>query len=140
MSDWITLIKPLPQANENVIMLIQETLVTLDINFDQILMKSSIKYSGIKIPATASVRNDTNPTGRTLLEFRVHLYGATTQRLYESMCASCEEKYGKRKGIPSLIDFKAEGNVISPKDGKIRIEFVFCCHPEDHQGGDREYL
>ena len=140
MSDWITLIKPLPQANENVIILRPETHVTLDISFDQILMKSSIKYSGIKIPATDSVGNDINPTGRTLLEFRIHLYGATTQRHYESVCASCKKRYEKKKGVPSLIDFKTEGNVISPKDGKLRIEFVFCCYTKDHQEGDSGYL
>ena len=140
MSDWVTLIKPLPQANESVITLRRETHVTLDINFDQIMMKSSVMYSGIKIPATASVGNDIDPTGRTLLEFRIHLYGATTQRRYESVCASCKKQYEKKKGIPSLIDFKTEGNIISPKDGKIRIEFVFCCYPKDHQEGDGEYL
>ena len=140
MSDWITFIKPLPQANESVITLHRETHVTLDINFDQILMKSSIMYSGIKIPPTASVGNHIDPTGKTLLEFRIHLYGATTQRRYKNVCASCKKRYQKKKGIPSLIDFKTESNVISPKDGKIRIEFVFCCYAKDHRGGDGEYL
>ena len=140
MPDWVALIKPLPHASESVITLRQETHVTLDINFDQIPMRPFTSYSGIKIPATDPVKNSVDPTGRTLLELRIHLYGATTKRRYESVCASCKKRHEKKKGIPSLIDFKAEGDVLTPKEGKIRIEFVFCCFPKDHQEGDSEYL
>ena len=140
MSDWVALIGPRPQTNESVIILRRETHVTLDINFDQISRQPFASYSGIKIPATESVKNYIDTTGRSLLELRIHLYGATTRRRYESVCASCEKRYEKEAGIPSLIDFKTESDIITPKDGKIRIEFIFSCHPKDHQKGDGEYL
>ena len=140
MPDWVAIIKPLPQANESVITLRRETHVTLDINFDQIARQPFAVYSGIKILATDSVKNPLNTTGRTLLALRIHLYGATTKQRYESVCSSCKQIHEKKKGIPSLIDFKTESDVITPKDGKIRIDFVFCCYPKDHQQGDGEYL
>jgi len=114
--------------------------VTLTINLEQIPMQLSEVPSGIKIPATGSVKNNADTTGKSLLEFRINLYGATTKRRYDNVCANCEKREGKRKGIPSLIDFKTEFDMITPKDGKIRLDFVFCCYPKDHRLGDDEYL
>jgi len=114
--------------------------VTLDMNFEQISMRLSEVSSGIKIPATGSVKNYADTTGKSLLEFRINLYGATTKRRYDNVCANCEKREGKKKGIPSLIDFKTESDVVTPKDGKIRLDFVFCCYPKDHGLGDDEYL
>ena len=62
------------------------------------------------------------------------------QMVLPRACPSCEKREGKKKGIPSLIDFHAERDIIEPKDGKIRIEFTFCCYPKDHRLGDTEYL
>jgi hypothetical protein len=73
------------------------------------------------------VKNYAVTTGKTLLEFRIHLYGASTKRRYEAVCASCEKRDGKKKGTPSLIDFKTESDFIEWKDGKVHVEFVFCC-------------
>ena len=140
MPDWIALTKPLPQTEDRVITIRRETRVTLDLNFEQISMRLSEAWSGIKIPATASVKNYANTTGKSLLEFRVNLYGATTKQRYENLCAKCERREGKKKGILSPIDFKAESDMIAPKDGKIHIDFVFCCYPKDHLLGDGEYL
>ena len=84
--------------------------------------------------------NHADPTGKSLLEFRIHLYGATTNQHYETVCQSCEKREGKRKGTPSLIDFHARNDIIEPKDGKIRIGFTFCCYPKDHLLGDSGYL
>ena len=84
--------------------------------------------------------NYADPTGENLLEFRIHLYGATTKRRYETVCPVCERREGSRKGAPSLIDFHAESDIIKPRDGKFRIEFTFCCYPKDHQLEDSEYL
>ena len=97
-------------------------------------------FSGIKIPATGSVKNDADTTGRSLLEFRINLYGATTKLRYDNVCATCEKREGKRKGTPSLVDFKTASDMISPKDGKIRLDFVFCCYPRHHGLGDDEYM
>lgn len=140
MPDWIALIKPPPQVMESVITLRRETHVILDMSLEQIQRRQSAVCSGIKIPATGSVKNYADTTGKTLLELRINLLGATTKRPYESVCTSCEKREGKKKGIPSLIDFKAESDMIAPKDGKIRVEFVFCCYPKHHRLGDREYL
>jgi len=140
---WIALRKPIPQAENLVITRRLEAQATLDINFEQILRQRCAVWSGIKIPATRSVRNYADTTGKSLLAFHINLYGATTKRCYENVCANCEKrerKKKKKKGIPSLIDFKAESDMIAPKDGKIRVEFVFCCYPNHHRLGDGEYL
>jgi len=140
MPCWIALRRPLPQAEDRVITLRRETHVTLDINFEQISAQLSAISSGIKIPATGSVKNYADTTGKSLLEFRINLYGATTKRRYHNVCASCEKREGKKKGNPSLIDFKTGSDMITPKDGKIRLDFVFCCYPKDHLLGDDEYM
>ena len=88
--------------------------------------------SGIKILATGSVKNYANATGKFLLEFCIHLYGATTQRCYETVCPSCKKQEGKKKGTPSLVDFHAECGIIEPKGGKVCIKFTFCCYLKDH--------
>ena len=135
VSDWITFLKPLPKEGENVITLRRETHVALNIHFDRLPREPPIGCRGIKIPATGGVRNYSEPTGETLLEFRIHVYGATGQ-LYNTACANCERREGKRKGTPSLIDFHASQDTIAAKDGKIRVDFSFCCYPkcrqEDH--------
>ena len=140
MPDWIALIKPLPRVEDRVITLRRETHVTLDLNLEQISMQLSKVCSGIKIPATGSVKDYADTTGKSLLEFRVNLYGATTKRRYENVCAKCEKREGKKKGILSPIDFKTASDMIVPKDGKICIDFVFCCYPKDHGPEDGEYL
>jgi len=140
MPDWIGLVKPLPQAGENVVMLRRDTHVAFDIIPEYLPLQPPPGCGGIKIPATASVKNYADTTGKILLVFCIRLYGATTKRRYETVCASCEKREGKKKGTPSLIDFKAESDMVEPKAGKIRVEFVFCCYPKDHQSGDRDYL
>jgi hypothetical protein len=140
MPDWITFIKPPPRAGENVITLRREYHLALDIILEHLPGELPAGCNGIKVPATASVRTFADTTDKTLLEFRIHLYGASTKQRYESVCASCQRREGKRKGIPSLIDYKTDSDVIEPKDGKIRVAFVFCCCPRDHRLGDTEYL
>ena len=139
MPDWIALMKPLPQAGESVITIRRETHVVLDISFDRLPREPPVRCRGLKIPATGGVRNYAEQTGDTL-EFRIRVYGATTRRLYTAVCASCEKREGKKKGIPGLVDFHAECDIIEPKNGKIRVEFKFCCYPKDHRLGDSDYL
>ena len=140
MPKWITFIKPRPQDGGKVITLRRDNHLALDIILEHLPRRPSAGCNGVKVPATGSVRNFANTTGKTLLEFRIRLYGATTQRLYELACASCQKREGKRRGTPGLIDFKTANDMIEPKDGKIRVEFVFCCYPKDHGLGDTEYL
>ena len=140
MPEWITLLKPLPPLGESVITLRREKHVALAINFEQLPIPPAPGCNGIKIPATGSVRNYADMTGKILLEFRIRLYGATTGRYYDTVCARCERRQGKKKGVPGLIDFHAEREIIEPKGGKIPVEFTFCCYPKDHQLGDTEYL
>ena len=137
MPKWITFIKPRPQNGEKVITLRRDNHLALDIMLEHLPKRPC---NGIKVPATGSVRNFANTTGKTLLEFRIRLYGATSQQLYELVCANCQKREGKRRGTPGLIDFKTDSDMIEPKDGKIRVEFVFCCYPKDHKLGDTEYL
>jgi len=137
--DWVTLIKPRPPEGAH-ITLRRETHVTLDIAFERLPRRPPAGCSGIKIPATASVKNFADTAGKTLLEFHIRLYGATTGRRYESICLSCSKREGKKNGAPGLIDFYAEREIIELIDGKVRVEFSFCCYPKDHQMGDNEYL
>ena len=140
MSDWITLIKPLPPAREHVITLRRETHVALDITLKRLPRQLPAGCSAIKIPATGSVKNYASTTGKTLLVCCIHVYGATTKRRYETLCRSCEKREGKRKGPLNLIDFHAEHDIIEPKDAKIRIAFTFCCYPKHRRLGDTEFL
>jgi hypothetical protein len=140
MPDWITLIKPVPLAGESVITMRRETHVALIINFEQLPIQPPPGCHGIKIPPTSSVKNYADTTGKVLLELRIRLYGVTTKRYYETVCERCERRQGKKKGIPSLIDFHAESEIIELKGEKIPVEFTFCCYSKDHQLGDKEYL
>ena len=140
LPQWIVLIKPLPWSGGNAIKLRRESHVALDIIPDRLPGPLPAGFGGIKIPATSSVVNLSETANKTLLELHIHLYGATTKRRYEKMCPSCEKREGKKKGIPSLIDFHAARDIIEPKGGKIRVEFTFCCYPKDHRLGDKEYM
>jgi hypothetical protein len=140
MPEWITLKKPRPPPGERTITLRRETHVTLDIAFERLPRRPPVGCSGIKIPATSSVKNYADETGQTLLEFGIRLYGATTGRRYSTICPSCKKREGKKNGTPGLIDFYAEREILELKDGKVRVEFSFCCYPKDHRMGDSDYL
>jgi len=131
--DWIVFIKPILQASERIITLRRETHIALDIIFERLPRQTPAGFSGVKIPATGSVKNHADVIGGTLLEFSVRVYGAATGQLYTTVCPSCEKREGKRRGTPSLIDFHAPQDVINPKDGKIRIDFNFCCYSNCRQ-------
>ena len=130
MPDWLALVKPSPTK---VITLRRDTHVALDILLERLPRQPPGGYSGIKIPATASVRNFAETSGRPSLEFRIYVTGAARNRRYETVCASCEKREGKKMGTPSFIDFCAANEFIEQKDGKARVEFVFCCYPKCHQ-------
>ena len=140
MPDWIVFIKPYPQAGQRVITFRRETHVALDIFPNQLPTQPPAGCSGIKIPSTRSVKNCADSTGKILLELRIHVYGATTKKRYETGCENCEKREKKTKGTLGLLDFHAQRNVIEPTDGKIRVDFGFCCYPKCHKLGDTEYL
>jgi len=140
MPDWITLIKPRPSPGEHIITLRREIHVAIDIGFDRLPRRPPAGCSGIKIPATSSVKNYADTSRKTLLEISIRLFGATTGRRYETICPSCEKREGKKKGAPAIIDFHAEREILELKDGKVRVEFSFCCYPKDHRIGDNEFL
>jgi len=138
MPGWINLVKPTPLMGENVITLRRDIHVALDIILDRLPRQPPGGCSGIKVPATASVRNYADPIGKYPLEFRIHVNGATNKRRFETVCANCGKREGKRKGTPSFIDFCAPQDIIEQKDGRVRVEFIFCCYPKCHQ--DNGYL
>jgi hypothetical protein len=140
MPDWIRFIQPLPPAGKSVATFHPDNHLALDIILEHLPRKPPAGCNGIKVPTTTSVRNPADTTGKTLLDFRIHLYGATTQRFYESACASCQRQEEKWKETPDLIDYKTESDMIESRDGKIRVEFIICCYPKDHRLGDTEYL
>ena len=138
MPDWLALVKPSPMAGESIITLRRETRVSLDIILDRLPRQPPGGCSGIKIPATNSVKNVAQASGKPPLELRIRISGVTNNRRYETVCASCEKREGKRRGTPSLVDFLAAQDIIEQKDGKARVEFVLCCYPKCHQ--DSGYL
>ena len=140
MPDWISYIKPQPQPGGNVIKLYRETHIALDIIIEHLPWQPPVACSGIKIPPTGSVRNNADATGKTLLEFGIRLYGATTKQRYETVCTSCEKREAKKRGGPSLVDFHAQHDIIELKDGRVHVEFSLCCYSKHHQAGDRGYL
>jgi len=134
LPDWIVFIKPYPQAGEKVITMRRETHIALDIIFERLPSQVPAGASAVRIPATSSVKNHADASGRTLLGFEIRVYGAApTYQRYTAVCANCEKREGKRKGTPSMIDFHAPQDVIEPKDGKIRVDFNFCCYPNCRQ-------
>jgi hypothetical protein len=95
-------------------------------------------YSGIKIPATGSVKNYADATSNYLLEFHIHVYGVTTKRFFETACPRCAEREGKKKGTPGLVDFHVKSEIVEPQSGKIRVQLQLCCYPKC--SGDTGYL
>ena len=140
MPDWIVFIKPHPLRGEQVITFRRETHVALDIIFERLPSQLPPECSGIMIPSTRSVKNSVDKQGKTLLELRIQVYGATTRKRYDTICENCEKREKKTNKTPSLIDFHAQSDVIEPKDGKIRVDFSFCCYPKCHKLGDTEYV
>jgi hypothetical protein len=125
---------------ETQIKLRRDTHIALEIIFERLPTELPVRCNGIKIPPTGSVKNYADTSGKTLLELRIRVYGATTRQRYEIVCTSCQDREGKKKGTPALIDFHAKHDVIEPKDGKVRVEFQFCCYAKDHRLGDSDYL
>jgi len=138
MPEWIVFVKPTQPLEGNIITLRRETHVALDIILDKLPRQPPGGYSGIKIPATASVRNSATTIVKSLLEFRIHVFGAASKQRFETVCANCAKREGKRRGTPRFIDFCAPQDIIEQKDGKVRVEFIFCCYPKCHQ--DYGYL
>jgi len=74
---------------ENVITSRREARIALDIILDRLPRQPPGGCRGIKIPATASVKNYANKIGKTPLEFRIHVNGATSKRRLEAVCTNC---------------------------------------------------
>jgi len=140
MPNWVALIKPLPHPGETVITHRRDNHFALEIILEHLPKEPPDGCSGIKVPATASVKNYADTTDKTLLRCCIRLYGATTKQPYEVMCESCQKREGERRRTSGLIDFIAEYDMIELKDGKIRVEFKFCCYPKCHGLGDTGYL
>lgn len=140
MPDWIAFLKPHPQPGEHFITFRRETHVAFDVILERLPSQLPRECSGVKIPPTRSVKHVADMTSETLLELRIHVYGATTKKSYETVCENCEKREKRTTGVPSLIDFHAKYDIIEPKDGKIRVDFSFCCYPKCHKLGDTEYL
>ena len=140
MLNWITLIEPRPREGENIVSLRLGRRIALDVDFQKGPIPPLPACSGIKIPTTKSVENYADTTGETLLKLCIHVYGATTQRRYETVCTSCEKRVGKQNGIPSLVDSHSSRETVRLKNGKVRVQFGLCCSPKCHKLGDTEYL
>ena len=79
-------------------------------------------YDGLKIPNTASVRNQASEAGKKLLCLQIHVLGATTKASYDSLCHECKEGEGNRDACP---DIRARSNVlVSQKNNRVLVAFT----------------
>ena len=93
----------------------------------------------IRVPHTKSVKRSGSRSGRTILELRLEVLGATTGRALMSACHTCSVRESSASaGIP-MVDFAAKEDLINLKNGKACIAFRFLCLPGHHGTMDKEY-
>ena len=93
------------------------------------------------IPSTASVKREEYDDEGDVVHLSVRVFGADTQSEHQSVCNKCSKREGKKKGVPSLVDFHAASNVIKASDdGLVQVKFKFCCYPNHQNLNDSSYL
>jgi hypothetical protein len=93
----------------------------------------------IKVPQTKSVKKSGSRRGRTILDFRLEVLGATTGKAFMSVCRACSTRESSLPASLPMVDFVAKEDLINVEQGKAYISFRFLCLPR-HQGTiDNEY-
>ena len=93
------------------------------------------------VQSTASVKTVEDYGEDDVLHLSVQVFGADTQSEYKSICNACSKRQGKKKGVPSLVDFYAASNVIkAPDDGLVQVRFGICCYPNHQSPNESAYL
>jgi len=93
----------------------------------------------IGIPKTKSVKGFGSRRGRTVLDLRLEVVGATTGKALMSACRSCSIRESSPSTNLPMVDFVAKEDLINVKRGKAYIAFRFRCLPGHHGTMDEEY-
>ena len=93
----------------------------------------------IKVPRTKSVKRSGSLLGRTVLDFRLEVLGATTGSPLMFACHKCSLRDSPSSPNLSMVDFVSKEDVISVQQGKASIAFRFLCPPIHHGTMDEEY-
>jgi hypothetical protein len=93
----------------------------------------------IKVPQTKSVKKSGSRRGRTILDFRLEVLGATTGKALMSLCRACTTREPSLPASLSMVDFVAKEDLINVEQGKAYIAFRFLCLPGHHGTMDEEY-
>src|SRR5258706_4325835 len=93
----------------------------------------------MRVPRTKSVKKSGSRGGRTILDLRLEVLGATTSKALMSACHACfVRESSPPAGVP-MVDFVAKEDLINLKQGKASIAFRFLCLPGHHGTMDKEY-
>jgi hypothetical protein len=122
----------------------RECQVVLEIDLRSLptlLSQQVMVWKGVVIPLTAGVKTEDDDSERDFLHLSVRVFGAGTKKEYNAVCMGCSKREGKKKGMPSLVDFHADSNVIkAPESGLVRIKFKFTCYPKHQHPNESAYL
>ncbi len=94
----------------------------------------------IRVPRTKSVRRSGSRSGRTVLDLRLEVLGATTGKALMSACHTCSIRESPSSASLSIVDFVAKEDLINVKQGKASIAFRFLCLSGHHGTMDKEYM
>ncbi len=93
----------------------------------------------IKIPNTKSVKRSGSRRGRTVLDLKLEVLGATSGKAMMSACRACSIRESSPSSSVPMVDFVAKEDLINVKQGKASIAFRFLCLPVHHGTVDEEY-
>jgi hypothetical protein len=127
-----------PEAlDENPTMHRRDVQVKLEISVEP-LGADSLEYC-IGLPKTKSVKRHGSRNGRTVLNLRLEVRGATTGRHLMTPCHMCSIRESPTSTNLSIIDFRAKDDLINVKGGKAHVAFRFLCLPGHHGTVDKEF-
>lgn len=117
----------------------RDVLLKLEISvFAETFCVDSPEYC-IRVPRTKSVKRSGSRRGRTVLDLRLEVLGATTGKALMSACHTCSIRESPSSASLSMVDFVAKEDLINLKQGKAQIAFRFLCLPGHHGTMDKEY-
>jgi hypothetical protein len=93
----------------------------------------------IKVPKTKSVKRIGSRCGRTVLDLRLEVLGATTGKALSYACRACSIRESSPSASLPMVDFVSKEDLINVKQGKAYIAFRFLCLPGHHGSMDEEY-
>ena len=99
---------------------------------------NSLEYC-IRVPKTKSVKKSGSRCGRTVLDLRLEVLGATSGKALMSACRECSIRESSVTACLPMLDFTAKEDLINVKRGKANIAFRFHCLPGHHGTMDQEY-